>query len=113
MVRKFRTRVAARLVALALAAGIGGTAAAVDLDQVVAQRMDVNDGAAQSQVRVDELSGENRRASVDHLLKPALRECSFQGQPSDGLAFDPRSRALDQVRGTHRFASHRVSAGSK
>jgi hypothetical protein len=68
MVRKIRNEVGGLTVALAAAfAAMGlGTAAAVDLDQLVAQRMEVNDEAAKSQVRVDKLSDDTDRLTAEY-----------------------------------------------
>ena len=63
MIRTFRFRgVAACLLALALAFGGAGSTAAAELDDLVVQRMNVNDAAAQSQQRVDKLSTETDEA---------------------------------------------------
>jgi hypothetical protein len=58
MIRKIRNEVGAFATALAVAfAAMGsGIAVAVDLDQLVAQRMEVNDEGAKSQVRIDKIS---------------------------------------------------------
>jgi len=68
MVRKIRNEVGGLTVALAVAfAAMGsGTAVAVDLDQVVAQRMEVNDEAAKSQVRIDTLSDDTDRLTAEY-----------------------------------------------
>ena len=65
MVRTSRLRgVAARLLALALASGGAGTAAAAELGDLVAQRMNVNNASAQSQERIDTLSMKNDEATA-------------------------------------------------
>jgi len=68
MVRKIRNEVGG--LAIALAAGCvamgSGTAIAVDLDQLVAQRMEVNDESAKSQVRIDKLSDETDRLIAEY-----------------------------------------------
>ena len=63
MVRKIQNEVGGLAVALAAAfvAMGSGTAVAVDLDQLVAQRMAVNDDGAKSQVRIDKLSDDTDR----------------------------------------------------
>jgi hypothetical protein len=68
MVRKIQNEVGGLTVALAVAfAAMGsGTAVAVDLDQVVAQRMEVNDEAAKSQVRIDKLSDDTDRLTAEY-----------------------------------------------
>jgi hypothetical protein len=70
MVRKIRNEVGGLAVALAaaLAAMSSGTAVAVDLDQLVAQRMEVNDGAAKSQVRIDKLSDDTDRLTAEYRI---------------------------------------------
>ena len=68
MVRKIRNEVGGLAVALAtaLVAMSSGTAFAVDLDQLVAQRMEVNDDAAKSQVRIDKLSDDTDRLTAEY-----------------------------------------------
>ena len=68
MVRKIRNEVGGFAVALAIAfvAMGSGTAVAVDLDQVVAQRMAVNDDGAKSQVRIDKLSDDTDRLIAEY-----------------------------------------------
>ena len=68
MVRKIRNEVGGLAVALAaaLAAMGSGTAVAVDLDQLVAQRMEVNDEAAKSQVRIDKISDDTDRLTAEY-----------------------------------------------
>ncbi len=68
MVRKIRNEVGGLAVALlvAFAAMGSGTAVAVDLDQLVAQRMEVNDEAAKSQVRIDKLSDDTDRLTAEY-----------------------------------------------
>ncbi|MCH7598648.1 MAG: DUF3450 domain-containing protein [Myxococcales bacterium] len=68
MVRKIRNEVGGFAVALAAAfAAMGlGTAVAVDLDQLVAQRMEVNDEGAKSQVRIDKLSDDTDRLTAEY-----------------------------------------------
>jgi septal ring factor EnvC (AmiA/AmiB activator) len=68
MVRKIRNEVGVLAVALAaaLVAMSSGTAVAVDLDQLVAQRMEVNDDAAKSQVRIDKLSDDTDRLTAEY-----------------------------------------------
>ena len=68
MVRKIRNEVGGLAVALATAfvAMGAGTAVAVDLDQVVAQRMEVNDDGAKSQVRIDKLSDHTDRLLAEY-----------------------------------------------
>jgi septal ring factor EnvC (AmiA/AmiB activator) len=67
MVRKIRNEVGGLMVALAAAfvAMSSGTAAAVDLDQLVAQRMAVNDEGAKSQVRIDKISDDTDRLTAE------------------------------------------------
>ena len=68
MVRKIRNEVgdlAVALVAAFVAMG-SGTAVAVDLDQLVAQRMEVNDHGAKSQVRIDKLSDDTDRLTAEY-----------------------------------------------
>jgi len=43
-----------------------GTAVAVDLDQLVAQRMEVNDESAKSQVRIDKISDDTDRLTAEY-----------------------------------------------
>ena len=83
MVRKSRFRgVAARLATVAVVFMCVSSAGAVDLDQVVAQRMGVNDVAATSQVRIDQLSQETDEASVVYRTTlqriDALRSYNYQ-----------------------------------
>jgi hypothetical protein len=68
MIRKIRNGVGGFAVALATAfvAMSSGTAVAVDLDQVVAQRMAVNDDGAKSQVRIDKLSDNTDRLLAEY-----------------------------------------------
>ena len=68
MVRKIRNEAGGLAVALATAfvAMGSGTAVAVDLDQVVAQRMAVNDDGAKSQVRIDKLSDDTDRLIAEY-----------------------------------------------
>ncbi len=68
MVRKIRNEVGVLAVALAaaLVAMSSGTAVAVDLDQLVAQRMEVNNEAAKSQVRIDKLSDDTDRLTAEY-----------------------------------------------
>ncbi len=67
MVRAIRFRgPAACLLALALASAGGGAASAADLDQIVAQRMDVNKASTKSQDRIDRLSSENDKATAEY-----------------------------------------------
>jgi septal ring factor EnvC (AmiA/AmiB activator) len=68
MVRKIRNEIGVLAVALAVAlvAMSSGTAFAVDLDQLVAQRMEVNDEAAKSQVRIDKLSDDTDRLTAEY-----------------------------------------------
>ena len=68
MIRKIRNEVGGFAVALATAfvAMGSGTAVAVDLDQVVAQRMAVNDDGAKSQVRIDKLSDDTDRLIAEY-----------------------------------------------
>ena len=70
MVRKIRNEVGGLAVALAAAfvAMSSGTAVAVDLDQLVAQRMEVNDDAAKSQVRIDKLSDDTDRLTAEYRI---------------------------------------------
>ena len=67
MVRAIRFRgPAACVLALAMASTGGEPAAAADLDQVVSQRMNVNDEAAKSQGRIDELDSEVGKATAEY-----------------------------------------------
>jgi hypothetical protein len=68
MVRKIRNEVGGLMVALAAAfvAVSSGTAVAVDLDQLVAQRMEVNDEGAKSQVRIDKISDDTDRLTAEY-----------------------------------------------
>ncbi|MBW2693287.1 MAG: DUF3450 domain-containing protein, partial [Deltaproteobacteria bacterium] len=68
MVRKIRNEVGGLTVALVVAiAAVGtGTAVAVDLDQLVAQRMAVNDEGAKSQVRIDKISDDTDRLTAEY-----------------------------------------------
>jgi hypothetical protein len=68
MVRKIRNEIVGLTVALAVSftAMSSGTAVAVDLDQLVAQRMEVNDEAAKSQVRIDKLSDDTDRLTAEY-----------------------------------------------
>ncbi len=70
MVRKILNETGGLAVALAaaLAAMGSGTAVAVDLDQLVAQRMEVNDGAAKSQVRIDKISDDTDRLTAEYRI---------------------------------------------
>ena len=56
--------VAARMLALALASGAADSAAAAELGDLVAQRMNVNNASAQSQERIDTLSMKNDEATA-------------------------------------------------
>ena len=64
MLRNSRFLGAARAATAAWILVVASPAAPVDLDEVVAQRMGVNDEAAESQERIDALSGETDEASV-------------------------------------------------
>ena len=68
MVRKIRNQVAGLVVALmAVFAAMGmGTAAAIDLDQLVAQRMEVNDESVKSQARIDQLSDDTDKLTAEY-----------------------------------------------
>jgi len=68
MVRKIRNEVGGLTVALVVAiAAVGaGTAVAVDLDELVAQRMAVNDESAKSQVRIDKISDDTDRLTAEY-----------------------------------------------
>jgi septal ring factor EnvC (AmiA/AmiB activator) len=68
MVRKIRNELGALTLALvALFAVVdAGTAVAVDLEGLVAQRMAVNDEAAKSQVRIDKLSDDTDRLTAEY-----------------------------------------------
>jgi hypothetical protein len=68
MVRKIRNEVGGLTVALAAAfvAMGSGTAVAVDLDQLVAQRMEVNDEGVKSQVRIDKISDDTDRLTAEY-----------------------------------------------
>ena len=68
MIRKIGNEVGgfAAAVAVLLAALVAGTAVAVDLDQLVAQRMEVNNEAAASQVRIDKLSDDTDRLLAEY-----------------------------------------------
>jgi len=68
MVRKIRNEVGGLAVALMAAfAAVGtGTAVAVDLDELVAQRMAVNDESAKSQVRIDKISDDTDRLTAEY-----------------------------------------------
>jgi hypothetical protein len=68
MIRKIRNEVGGLTLALVTAfAVVGtGTAVAVDLDQLVAQRMAVNDEGANSQVRIDKISDDTDRLTAEY-----------------------------------------------
>ncbi len=68
MVRKIRSEVGGLAVAVAAAfvAISSGTAVAVDLDQLVAQRMAVNDESVKSQGRIDKLSDDTDRLLAEY-----------------------------------------------
>jgi len=68
MVRKIRNEVGGLTVALVVViAALGtGTAVAVDLDELVAQRMAVNDESAKSQVRIDKISDDTDRLTAEY-----------------------------------------------
>jgi len=68
MVRKIRNEVGGLVVAsVAAFTAMGtGTAAAIDLDQLVAQRMEVNDESVKSQARIDKLSDETDRLTAEY-----------------------------------------------
>jgi FtsZ-binding cell division protein ZapB len=68
MARNIKYEVAglAVVVLAALCASGLGTATASDLDVLVAQRMEVNDGAAKSQVRIDQLSEDNDKLTAEY-----------------------------------------------
>ena len=68
MVRKIRNEVGGLAVALAAAfVTMGsGTAVAVELDQLVAQRMEVNDEGAKSQVRIDKFNDDTDRLTAEY-----------------------------------------------
>ncbi len=68
MVRKIRNEVGGLAVAMAAAFVAMGssTAVAVDLDQLVAQRMAVNDEGAKSQVRIDKLNDDTDRLIAEY-----------------------------------------------
>jgi septal ring factor EnvC (AmiA/AmiB activator) len=68
MVRKIRNEVGGLAVALVAVFGAMGTgnAVAVDLDQLVAQRMEVNDESAKSQVRIDKISDDTDRLTAEY-----------------------------------------------
>jgi hypothetical protein len=68
MVRKIQNEIGSLAVALvaAFAAMVSGTALAVDLDQLVAQRMEVNNESAKSQVRIDKLSDDTDRLTAEY-----------------------------------------------
>jgi len=68
MIRKLRSEVGGLAVALAvsLAAVISGTAVAVDLEGLVAQRMAVNDESAKSQARIDKISDDTDRLTAEY-----------------------------------------------
>ena len=70
MIRKIRNEVGAFATALAVAfAAMGsGIAVAVDLDQLVAQRMEVNDEGAKSQVRIDKISDDTDRLIAEYRI---------------------------------------------
>ena len=70
MVRKILNETGGLAVALvaALVAIGSGTAVAVDLDQLVAQRMEVNDEAAKSQVRIDKISDDTDRLTAEYRI---------------------------------------------
>ena len=90
MVRKIRNEIVGLTVALAVAfAAMGsGTAVAVDLDQLVAQRMEVNNEAAKSQVRIDKISDDTDRLTAEYRIVlqriDALRV--YNSQVSDLIA---------------------------
>ncbi len=68
MVRKIQNEIGGLAVALAAAfvAMGSGTAVAVELDQLVAQRMEVNNEAAKSQVRIDKFSDDTDRLTAEY-----------------------------------------------
>lgn len=68
MVRNIRNEAGGLAVALVAAfAAMGtGTAVAIDLDQLVAQRMEVNDEGAKSQVRIDKISDDTDRLTAEY-----------------------------------------------
>jgi len=68
MIRKIRNEVGGLVIAsaAAFAAMSMGTAAAVDLDQLVAQRMEVNDESVKSQGRIDKLSDDTDRLTAEY-----------------------------------------------
>ena len=68
MVRNIRSEVVGLTVALVVAfvATGSGTAVAVDLEQLVAQRMEVNDEAAKSQMRIDKISDDTDRLTAEY-----------------------------------------------
>ena len=68
MVRKIQNEIGSLAVALvaAFVAMASGTALAVDLDQLVAQRMEVNNESAKSQVRIDKLSDDTDRLTAEY-----------------------------------------------
>jgi septal ring factor EnvC (AmiA/AmiB activator) len=70
MVRKIRNEIGGLAVALAAVFAVmgSGTAVAVDLDQLVAQRMEVNDQGAKSQVKIDKLSDDTDRLTAEYRI---------------------------------------------
>jgi len=70
MVRNIRSEIGGLAVALAAVFAVlgSGTAVAVDLDQLVAQRMEVNDQAAKSQVKIDKLSDDTDRLTAEYRI---------------------------------------------
>jgi hypothetical protein len=70
MFRKIRNEVGGLTAALAAGFAVvgSGTAVAVDLDQLVAQRMEVNDEAAKSQVRIDKISDDTDRLLAEYRI---------------------------------------------
>ncbi len=68
MIRNIRSEVGSLALALAVltAAVVSSTALAVDLEELVAQRMAVNDESAKSQVRIDKLSDDTDRLTAEY-----------------------------------------------
>jgi hypothetical protein len=70
MVRNIRSEIGGLAVALAAVFAVlgSGIAGAVDLDQLVAQRMEVNDQGAKSQVKIDKLSDDTDRLTAEYRI---------------------------------------------
>jgi hypothetical protein len=106
MDRSFRNEVGRLAVALAVALGAfgAGRAAAIDLDQLVAQRMEVNDESVESQVRIDKISDETDKLVAEYRVVlqriDALRTYNHQVSElidSQHIEMDSLRRQIDDV----------------